>query len=73
MGVVIRTVFRQLLRVLRTAQAEGIPVTGCVALPHFTHILCPAEHIISQFRQTHELDGAYSMTAAESSKLLGRV
>jgi hypothetical protein len=52
-----RTVYRQLLRVLRTAQVEGIPVTGCVSLPGLTHILCPQQQVKGSFEQGHELDG----------------
>lgn len=56
---VTRTVYRQLCRLLRTAKADGIPVTGCVGLPHFTHVLCPADHIRSHFKHSHELDDAF--------------
>lgn len=57
MSVVTRNVYRQLLNVVRTAQAAGIPLTGCVALPDFTHVLCPAHYISTHFRHSQDLDG----------------
>lgn len=56
MSIITRTVYRQLLRVLRLAQTEGIPVTGCVGLPE-CHILCPLEYVKLQTRNSFVVDG----------------